>query len=54
MQVLVSDRKKEVDVLLRSTGLVVKAIPSSETEGEDSPGGALFAELPALQRFGDS
>ncbi|KAG6932056.1 phosphoinositide-3-kinase regulatory subunit 6 [Chelydra serpentina] len=31
-KVLLSDRKKEVDVLLRSTGLVMKAIPSSETE----------------------
>uniref|UniRef100_A0A8C4Y5T4 Phosphoinositide-3-kinase regulatory subunit 6 n=1 Tax=Gopherus evgoodei TaxID=1825980 RepID=A0A8C4Y5T4_9SAUR len=47
-KVLLSNRKKEVEVLLRSTGLVMKAIPSSETEGEDSPGGALFAELPII------
>ncbi|XP_074870934.1 phosphoinositide 3-kinase regulatory subunit 6 isoform X2 [Carettochelys insculpta] len=31
-KVLLSNRKKEVDVLLRATGLVVKAIPSSEAE----------------------
>uniref|UniRef100_A0A8C0J1M7 Phosphoinositide-3-kinase regulatory subunit 6 n=1 Tax=Chelonoidis abingdonii TaxID=106734 RepID=A0A8C0J1M7_CHEAB len=39
-KVLLSNRKKEVEVFLRSTGLVMKAIPSSETEGEDSPGEA--------------
>ncbi|XP_075759588.1 phosphoinositide 3-kinase regulatory subunit 6 [Pelodiscus sinensis] len=31
-KVLLSDRKKEVDVLLRSAGLVMKAIPASEAE----------------------
>lgn len=34
-QALLSHRPREVTVSLRATGLVLKAIPASETEGEE-------------------
>lgn len=46
LQVVVSDRAKEVSLSLRSTGLSMKAIPANAAEGRFLCLGASFAEIP--------
>lgn len=50
VQVLLSNREEEETISLRSTGLVIKTIPSNETEGKDSDGQQtpLFTTFPIL------
>lgn len=45
LQVVVSDRAKEVSLSLRSTGLSMKAIPANAAEGGFLCLGANFAEI---------